>query len=211
MKFEHLLDVVGNEPVFDTALLKAGNVRDHALHLQLTRWTRAGKLVQLRRGVYTLAPPYRKTAVHPFAIANALRRGAYVSLQSALAHHGLIPEAVPVVTSVTTGRSEHLTNPMGSFDFRHVKATCFFGYEQVGLAPGQSAFVATPEKALLDLVYLTPGADRQAYLRELRLQNLGALRFESLASYATRMDKPKLHRAVRTLSALCGEEEYEDL
>ena len=87
MNFEELVEIIGDEPVFDTALLKAGSVTDAAVYLQLTRWTRAGKLVQLRRGVYALAPPYRKKEPHPFAIANALRRGAYVSLHSALAYY----------------------------------------------------------------------------------------------------------------------------
>ena len=211
MKFGELVEVVGDEPVFDTALLKAGSVRDAALHLQLTRWTRAGKLVQLRRGVYALAAPYRKKEPHPFAIANSLRRGGYVSLQSALAYHGMIPESVPVVTSVTTGRSEQLGSSMGRFLFRHVKASCFFGYELVELRSRQSAFVATPEKALLDLVYLTPGAGERLYLQELRLQSFEALRLEVLEDFAARMDKPKLRRAVKILSALRDDEDYEDL
>ena len=211
MKFEELVRVIGDEPVFHAALLKAGNETDAALRLQLTRWTRAGKLAQLRRGVYALAPPYRKKEPHPFVIANALRRGGYVSLQSALAHHGMIPEAVPVVTSVTTGRSEHLKTPMGRFLFRHVKSSCFFGYEQVELRQDQSAFVATPEKALLDLVYLTPGGDRPSYLRQLRLQNLEALRLDFLETFSLKMDRPKLRRAVGNINVLCREEDYEDL
>ena len=211
MKFEELVEIVGDEPVFDATLLKVGSVTDAALRLQLTRWTRAGKLVQLRRGVYTLEPPYRKKDPHPFMIANALRRGAYVSLHSALAYHGMIPEAVPVVTSVTTGRSEHLNSPLGGFLFRHVKTPCFFGYELVELGSGQSAFVAAPEKALLDLVYLTPGADRRTYLKELRLQNLEALRPGVLQEFAVRMDKPKVRRAVKSLSAIRPEEDYADI
>ena len=211
MNFEELVSIVGDEPVFDAALLKTGSVTDAALHLQLTRWTQGGKLVQLRRGVYVLAPPYRKKEPHPFAIASALRRAAYVSLQSALAYHGMIPEAVPVVTSVTTGRGEHLNSAMGGFLFRHMKAPCFFGYELVELGQDQSAFVAASEKALLDLVYLTPGADKLSYLRELRLQNLEVVRQDVLEDFADRIDKPKVHRAVKVLSALRREEDYEDL
>ena len=211
MKFDELLASVGDEAVFDVALLKVGSVTDAALYLQLARWTRTGKLVQLRRGVYALAPPYRKREPHSFVVANALRRGAYVSLQSALAYHGMIPEAVPVVTSVTTGRSEYLNSPMGGFLFRHVKPSCFFGYELAELGAGQSAFVATPEKALLDLVYLTPGADKRSYLDELRLQNLEAVRSDILEEFAVRMDKPKINRAVKNLNALRREEACEDL
>jgi len=71
--------------------------------------------------------------------------------------------------------------------------------------------VATPEKALLDLIYLTPGGDRRTYLRELRLQNLDALDSQALQRLAARSGKPKLHRALRRLSEICREEEYRTL
>lgn len=63
--------------------------------------------------------PYRKTEPHPFLVANRLVRGSYVSLHSALAHHGLIPEHVPVITSLTTGRPQQRENPFGSFEYHH--------------------------------------------------------------------------------------------
>src|SRR6185369_8767235 len=104
MEFAKLLQIVGNEPVFETGLLLAGAVDPKDVRRQLSRWTKAGRLFQLRRGLYALAPPFQKIKPHPFVIANRLMPGSYVSNQSALAHYGLIPEYVPVVTSVTTAR-----------------------------------------------------------------------------------------------------------
>lgn len=86
-------------------------------------------------------------------------RGSYISLQSALAHYGLIPEGTPVVTSDTTTRPGAWKTPLGDFDFRRIKVELFFGYQLVDVAPGQGAFIATPKKALLDLIYLQPGGD----------------------------------------------------
>ena len=51
---------------------------------QLDRWVKSGRLIQLRRGVYSVAPPYQADAPHPFLLANHLRKSSYVSLQSAL-------------------------------------------------------------------------------------------------------------------------------
>ena len=102
-------------------------------------------------------------------------RPSYVSLQSALAFYGLIPDVVPATTGITTVRPGRWETPLGLFTFRHVQADLFFGYRQTDLGSGQQAFVATPEKALLDLVYLEPEGDTPAYLRELRLQNLERL------------------------------------
>lgn len=60
MEFERLLELVGDEPVFETALLLAGKVNPDIIRLQLTRWTKSGRLLQLRRGLYAIAPPYQK-------------------------------------------------------------------------------------------------------------------------------------------------------
>ena len=58
------------------------------------------------------------------------------------------------------------------------------------MIPGQRAFVARPEKALLDLVYLQPGGDAPAYLRELRLQNLDRIDLDALRNLAERARSP---------------------
>jgi len=211
MDFERLLRIVGDEPVFETGLLLAGGVDPRHVRRQLSRWVRAGRLYQLRRGLYTLAPPYQKVKPHPFLVANRLSRGSYVSLQSALAHCGLIPEYVPTVTSVTTTRPGRRETPLGIFEFRHLKPDLFFGYRRLDLGEGQAAFVATPEKALLDLIYLTPGGDAPEYLRELRLQNLDRLDLDALRRMAERFNRPKMARAVERIveRARAEAEEYE--
>lgn len=211
MKWETLLDLVGEEPVFTSALLRAGRISDGELRLQLARWTKAGRILQLRRGVYLLSSPYRRVEPHPFLIANHLRKASYVSLQSALAYHGMIPEHVPVVTSVTTARPERLRTPLGIYTFNHVQPPYFFAYSQVEVSRRQSAFVATPEKALLDLVYLTPKGEQEAYLRELRLQNLEAIDTGALARAADRFGKVKIRRAIANVAHIIEEEAYNEL
>lgn len=202
MKWESLLEIVAEEPVFSTGFLLSGNVSAGQVRLQLSRWVRAGRLIQLRRGLYALASAWRKVEPHPFLVANRLQGGSYVSMQSALAHHGLIPEYVPVVTSVGPGRPQTLRNPLGAFQFRHLSSGMLFGYSHVEIAPRQYAFIASAEKALLDLVYLTPGADSPAYLGELRLQNSGAMNMALLWQLAKRSGRPKLMRAAGVVETL---------
>lgn len=213
MKFDKLLDIVGDEPVFETGLLLVGHVDPVDMRRQLSRWTRAGKLYQLRRGLYALAPPFQKVKSHPFLIANRLVRSSYVSCQSTLACYHLIPEHVPVVTSVTTGRPGRWDTALGSFVYRHLKHSLFYDYDLTDLGNGQAAFVATPEKALLDLIYLQPGGEGPSYLQELRLQNLDQLDPQSLSQQAERANSPKLRRAARHIAAIVQAEalEYETL
>ena len=213
MEFKRLIEIVGDEPVFETGLLLAGNEEPREVRLQLSRWTKAARVYQLRRGLYALAPPFQKVKPHPFLIANRMVRGSYVSTQSALAHYDFIPEHVPVVTSVTTSRPGRWDTPLGSYKFRHIKTELFRGYRMVELGDGQHAFVATPEKALIDLIYLTPGGDSPDYLRELRLQNLDRLDLDRLEREASLANKAKLRRAAGFVADLARSEaeEYETL
>jgi len=211
MKFEDLLRRVPEEPAFSSFLLMNPAVSPGSLERQLSRWTRAGKILQLRRGLYALAEPYQKVEPEPFLLANVLKPASYVSLQSALTYHGMIPEYVPTVTSVTTGRPETVETPLGRFSFRHIKKSLFSGYTKISLFREQAAFVATPEKSLLDLVYLTPGADSSAYLQELRLQNLDTLDLERLRGMAEESESPKLIRAAERIIHIAASEEHRTL
>lgn len=205
MRFASLLQLVEREPVFETGFLLAGEVDPADVRRQLSRWARDGRLLQLRRGLYALAPPYRKVVPHPFLVANRLVRGSYVSLHSALAHHGLIPEHVPVTTSMTTGRPQRRKNPLGSFEYHHVRMELLTGYRLERLGDGQEALVATPGKALADLVGLVPGADSREYLSELRLQGLERIDLRELGDHPVLGGRPKIRRALRRLAALAEE------
>ena len=80
MEFNDLLDLVGEEPVFNSALLMAGDVNPRLMRQQLSRWVKSGKVYQLRRGLYALAPPYQKSKPHPFLVANYLRNGIFIQV-----------------------------------------------------------------------------------------------------------------------------------
>lgn len=213
MTFEDLLTLVGQAPLFDTGLLLAGDVNPDYLRRQLSEWVNSGKLWQLRRGLYTLAPPYQKTPPHPFVVANHMVAGSYVSLQTALGYYGLIPEHVPAVTSVTTRRAGEWENAVSRFIFRHIQSSLFFGYGRIEVSSGQFTFVAAREKALMDLIYLTPGGDSPAFLESLRLQNLDHFDLAQFRRFAEEIDKPKLYRAAEAVSRIVTAERdaYEPL
>jgi hypothetical protein len=62
--------------------------------------------------------------------------------------------------------------------------------------------VATPAKALLDLVHLVPGGDARPFLEELRLANLDQVDLASLPQRVTA--RPKFQRALRRLHAIAA-------
>lgn len=211
MKWHEILNKVSTEPFFQTGFLGAGENMAQ-LRLQLSRWVKSSRLIQLRKGLYTLAAPYRKSTPHPFALANALKPASYLSLQSALAYHNLIPEYVPLITSVTTQRPETIHTKLGDFKFRHIKKSLFVGFKQVEVVSNQFSFIAEPEKSLFDLIYLSPGAESYEYLKELRLQNLDGFRLNLFNEYAVGSNSPKLLRAAKNIVKLMKEDlTYQEL
>jgi hypothetical protein len=115
----------------------------------------AGDIVRLKPGLFVLRREYRKSELHPFAIAAMLHAPSHVSLESALAHHGLIPEAVQQVSSVTADRNRSFRTPNGLYSFCRVPARDpRAGVEAVRLGRRDWAFIASPLRALADLIYL---------------------------------------------------------
>jgi len=194
MKFINLLEKVSELPAFTVKFLAAGEDLKQ-VRLQISRWVQDGKVIRIHKGLYTLAEPYRKINPDPFYIANALKKASYVSLQSALSWHGIIPEFVPSVTSITTGRPQTIETPLGRFEYRHVSKKYFWGYEYVELKDSLYAFIACPEKALLDLIYLTPGSEQTAYIEELRLQNYDKIDRSRLSQFTQKYESAKMTQA----------------
>ena len=122
----------------------------------------SGDLVRIRKGLY-VAPafPGRRPEVEPLALAPLIYGPSYVSLETALAHHGLIPERVYEITSVTCKRAKLFRTPVGRFSYRPVNESVYsYGF---GLQPvaGGAYFLAEPEKALCDRIACVRGLRAQ--------------------------------------------------
>jgi predicted transcriptional regulator of viral defense system len=203
MKYDELLEVVGNESLFDTGLLLAGTADSAALQRQLSRWVKAGRLVKLRRGLYAVASPHRTTAPDPFVVSNRLVRPSYISMESALHYHEVIPDVPFAVTAVTTGRGGTHDTPLGRYVFHHICADRLWGSQEIESGIGRrGAWIARPEKALIDLLYLNKSSDEPAYLRQLRLQNTQLLDAGTMTEMARRFGSAKVCRAVLEVVSL---------
>ena len=184
MRYLTLLERAAHLPVIDSQTLRSFGGDPKALSVQLSRWVRDGKLVPLRRGAYLLPAALRRNQPPLEYLANLLVLPSYVSLERALAFHGLIPERVPLVQSVTVARPMLFETPVGDFQYRHVKQSWFFGYAETQIESG-SALIALPEKALLDVIYLARGPFPRERIEEMRLQNVDRLKSATLIRMAS--------------------------
>jgi predicted transcriptional regulator of viral defense system len=133
----------------------------------LWEWVRKGLLVKLRNSYYTF-PEFKNKSGFSFFLANRIYRPSYISLHTVLAFYGIIPEAVVLITSVTSLKTAGFSNEFGEFSYKSIRSDLFFGYELKPL-DGRSLLFATPEKALLDLIYLSPFYKTEVDFQELRL------------------------------------------
>lgn len=167
----------------------------------LTRWCRRGLLVKLRNKYYAF-PEYRQVPNFSRYVANRIYSPSYISLHSALSFYGMIPEEVVQLTSVTTLKTARFENDFGVFHYQNVKTPLYFGYEIKTMQSGRGLLFATPEKALLDLLYLNPYYKTEQDMEELRLDEdymQNELNMEHLISYLSKMESKTLEQKVRRL------------
>jgi hypothetical protein len=202
MKFETLIAQFSGRPLFELReVLALSTDTEKSLKNQLSGWARNGKLTRLRRGFYVLGEPYRQQLPSVYYTSNRLLRPSYVSLETALQFHSMIPEAVGVIQAVTPKHGRHWETELGTYNYRSIKQERFWGYEEFQGGrrdrAQQSWLMATPEKCLLDLFYLRKGQWEAPRLREMRFQHLGQTDPDLLQTHAERFNSPKVTAATR--------------
>ncbi len=132
---------------------------------KITALLRAGQIIRVRKGLYIFGPDYRRRPYSREILANLIYGPSYISLEYALSYHGLIPERVETLTSVTTGRTRTFTSPVGVFTYHMTPLPAFqTGMTRVELDDGGAFLMATPEKALVDKIF----ADRTSEIRTIK-------------------------------------------
>ena len=126
----------------------------------ITRWLKKGYLVRLRQGYYAF-PEYKAKPDYSRYFANRIYKPSYISLHTALSFYGMIPESVVQTTSVTSLKTTSFMNDFGEYSYHTVKENLMFGYDLKPMADNRTIQFATPEKALLDLLYLYPFYDNE--------------------------------------------------
>jgi len=205
MTYDALFERLGGQAFFDLAMVAQlfGEPRA-TLRVQLHRWAKKGKLWSLKRGAYAWPERHRLAPLNPAVLANALHAPSYLSGLWALGFYGLIPEQVVTYTSVTSRVPRRYANQAGTYEYRHVKAEAFFGYQALKM-DGATVLVARAEKALLDYWYLAKGPWTPERMAAMRFQNYDGVNPRRLAQFAQRFDSPRLLAAVRGWQVLAME------
>jgi len=157
-----------------------------SLSVSLNRLVNRGVLVNIRRNSYILADE----PVRLEAIAGQIYFPSYLSFESALSRSGVLNLVPYSLVFATVRKTRSMTILERRVEYRHLKENLYFGFRE-----GDGFYMAEPEKALLDLLYLASFGKARVPYEELDLKSLSA---KTLDKYVVRFP-PRVGEALERL------------
>jgi predicted transcriptional regulator of viral defense system len=207
MNIHQIRKLVVNEEI-DYVMLKSilsgySNPRD-----KISRLLKAGSIIKVKKGLYVFGPDSAQTSHSVEMLANLIYGPSAISLEYALSFYGLIPERVQTITSITTSRNKIFKTPVGIFTYQYLNMSVYSsGIDRVMIDSTHPVLIATPEKALVDVLTISarrikiPNADSLLeYLTE-------GLRIEKTSIKKLNRDRLKAITAIygnKKVGVLCG-------
>lgn len=172
---------------------------------RLSEWQEKGYIKMIRRGHYVFSDLQIDESIL-FLIANKIYAPSYVSLEIALAHYNLIPEAVYGITSISSRKTNHFITGFGEFFYHQVRPELIFGYRLVS-DRGHTFKIAEPEKAILDYFYLNTHLNKEEDFAGLRMNgeefkeqtNIDKLK-KYLAVFENKRLEKRIHRFLKQIN-----------
>lgn len=197
--------------VFDYQTLTSALTGYSKTRDKITKLLESGTIVRIKKGLYCFSKDFRKEALSREYIANLVYGPSYISLEYALSYHGLIPERVNTLTSVTTRRTRKFDTPIGVFTYQMLTGARYSTGADLIQTGKVSFLMASPEKALIDKVQKDrrisslPVSDYRTYLLEdLRIDShrLTELDIPRLKVISSRYNSMKIDNLVCSIENL---------
>ena len=171
-----------------------------------TRWAKQGYIIKIRQGFYCFSE-YVSQPNFDFFVANTIYSPSYISLHTALAFYGIIPETVVQTTSISTLKTMFFKNDLGQFSYSKIKNDLFCGYSSLPFnSTGERVvLIAQPEKAILDLLYVYPQYSTEEKILNLRFDEYimrKELNKSRLKKYLKIFDNRALNKKIEILQKI---------
>lgn len=198
MQYIKLRKIMGGFTVFSLADIRQADPLFH--RRRLNEWQDKGYLKKVVKGYYIFSElPIDENVL--FEIANRIYSPSYVSFEMALSYYGLIPESIYGITSASTRKTISFKTPLGEFSYRTIRPKLYFGFDYLPVFDNYCK-IASPEKALLDYIYLHEelnSADDFAEMRINREVFLKKVGRKKLASFAAVYGKKSFNKRFKAL------------
>ncbi len=167
---------------------------------RIAGWQDKGYIKRIANGIYIFADNALDES-YLYYLANRIYEPSYISLESALAYYGFIPETVYGITSVSTKKTSSFNYGKINFSYRTLRRELNFGYR---LQPWKNVAIkiAEPEKAILDYFYLHPELSTLVQIEEMRFNILELkekLDWGKINAYLSLFDNKKLCKRIKIL------------
>lgn len=196
MKLHYLEDLLKNKhlKIFSTRdltiLLRISEVAAQRL---LWRYEKKNYIIKLKRGLYSLSN-YQPSN---FLIANILYQPSYISFDTAMSYHGIIPETIYSVTSASTKTSRSFTVGGIKYDYHKIKKIAYSGYKLIKYLQ-DTVLMAEGEKALADYLYFIDIGQRDLHYERMNLHKINQTK---LIKYARLYKRPKMFDLIKKIYA----------
>jgi predicted transcriptional regulator of viral defense system len=198
MKFFDFEQKMSNYPVFSAKEIKVIFHKEENILEQIAFWVKRGYLTKIRKGLYVLTS--KKDDIEPMVLANKIYGPSYLSMEFALNYYGIIPDIPGTYTSVSSRKTISYQNDFGKYIYQKIKKDFFTGYVRREIG-GITFNLATPEKAILDFIYLNKNeiVASDDYWRELRIDEDFVFNKKEIKKYLKLINKEKIDNLVDSL------------
>lgn len=178
---EHNLEIFTKQDFINIFKISSG-----VSAVKLSRYKKIGYLISPKRGVFYL----KGEVSNKFKIANKIYNPSYISLDTALSKHGIIPETVYTVSSITTKATREFSDDNTIYRYFKIKKQAYTGYVLV-----EDTFIADPEKSVVDYLYFAALGKRILNDR----MDLTKLNKQKIYNYADLFESRRLNNLVRRI------------
>jgi hypothetical protein len=210
MKYSEFKQKTDKFPIISSSQVMLYDKNRQVIRNQLTRWEKKGLIIKLRKGLYVLNESDRKLEPSRLFMASQVYPPSYISMEYSLGIYGLIPEKVADITSLTTRKTCVFSNLFGKFVYQNIKKEAFCGFIGKKDENGFPYFIALPEKAVVDFLYLNLAGikenDKEVFRESFRFQHTEQLNRKKLMKFAVCFSSKKLIEVVKTFCVFLGSE-----
>jgi predicted transcriptional regulator of viral defense system len=198
MQFYDFEEKIKNYPVFTASEVKNVFFNQKNIIIQIAFWLKKGYLGRIKDGLYILSKV--KNEINPMVLAQKIYEPSYLSLEFALNYYGIIPDIPGTYTSVTSRTTKYFKNSFGNFTYQKIKPDFFAGYETRN-EKNISFNIATPEKALIDYLYLNKNkiSNDPDFWKEMRIDEGFRFKKKKLDFYIKLLGDKKVNKLIESV------------
>ncbi len=198
MQFYDFEEKMKNYPVFTASEARSVFFDQKNIIIQIAFWLKKGYLEKIKDGLYILSKV--KNEINPMVLAGKIYEPSYLSLEFALNYYGIIPDIPGTYTSVTSRTTKYFKNRFGNFTYQKIKPFFFTGYE-TRRERNVSFSIATPEKALIDYLYLNKNRAMANFdfWKEMRIDDEFKFKKKKLEFYKNLLNNKKVDELIESV------------